>query len=197
MSVKIDNATVTTIPSVITCPTLAVSDNSTKLATTQYVYNYVTNVGIVINNSAVASYTVTGIKTFTDLLFSGAIGAYNGLTITIAPTVATTINLLFNTTQTLNLLGIAQIFSSTWNSPIVTNSFNTTKVFWGIINVTVTTGVQGTFSTPFSVGCVPIMIGNVSGNATPNVTVFFNVTNTTFYCGCSAVKNVTWIAIGY
>lgn len=213
MSVKLNNIITDGSPVAfgeVFAPTPIASSNTTVLATNTWLKTYLqTTIGLVLRVGAYANaFIVTGVKTIPEIIVScsTALGI-TGAT-TIGATTATTVNIANGATggNQLVYLNISQSHitpnatANTYSRYLVTNSPNTTKVQSGQLSASIV-GVTLTFTQPFSVGCVPVLVGVVANSLTgivtfyqptgvlPNVGVGVHINNGT--------KNVQYMAVGF
>jgi len=193
-------------------PSLPPSTNNTLAANCDFVKTIILVRNAVIN---LISYTqsVSGIKTFTNasgILFnSTAVSGILGTTLSIGSTVATTaVNILSSasTGAQLYIFGTLQPLlpagTAGYSLPLVTNRSTTSKIVCGITS-TATAGVGTSFNfpTPFSVGCVPVLVASPL-NVNPTLCSFYQPSGVASHIGAGVVcnatgRNVFYIAVGF
>jgi hypothetical protein len=90
--------------------------------------------------------------------------------------------------------------ANTYSRYLVTNKASTSKIQNGTIPIT-TTGTTVTFATPFSVGCVPVVVGTIS-NSVSGIASVYQPTGVLPNVGVGLVcnngnKNCSYIAVGF
>jgi hypothetical protein len=213
MSVKLNNITTDGSPVAfgeVFAPTPIASSNTTVLATNTWLKTYLqTTIGLVLRVGAYANaFIVTGAKTIPEIIVSCSTALGITGNTTIGATTATTVNIANGATSggQLVYMGSSQsqitpnATANTYSRYLVTNKASTSKIQNGTISVT-TTGTTATFATPFSVGCVPVVVATIS-NSVSGIASVYQPTGVLPNVGVGLVcnngtKNCSYIAVGF
>lgn len=201
--VKINNMD-TTVFQRVEAPTPSALSNTTILATASFVRTLMNSLNLVINNvfDNLITYTITAVKTIPEII----IGTVSGTSIAIGSSLASSVNVL-SSSNLINKLYIRTTLQALlpagttgYSVPFITNNSSSTKIATGLLSLT-SGGSTINFPQPFSIGCVPIILVNVT-NGTPSTVILYQPSGTLSHIGFGASigatsKFISYIAFGY
>lgn len=198
MSIACNNITATTI-GVANIGTELTTDNSTKIASGNFLINAWNSFNFIING--IINYTITGTKTFptgmpitagTNALFPITLGAVKASTIDIKPVNATTqLILIAGQTQQLSA-NFGTGGTNVFRNPIVVKGINN-RMLNGSITA-ITAGATVVFTNAFN--SVPLVFLCIFNSATPANCGVFDVSATGFKAYANGSFGCYWFAIG-